>query len=130
MTLAVRNYCPTATRAVRRFYIKGDTGMLPYRLSIPPRLLVFARRKAIGPCSGMAILTDNHWTRVQPRNDLPPYSLYNRPIKKPDNDDRQYKIIQLDNGLQATLIHDANTDKAAASLDVAVGHLSDPVRYP
>ena len=104
--------------------------MFPYHSSpLSTRLLIFARRKLIGPCSRMAILTDNHWTRVQPRNDLPPYSLYSRPIKKPENDDRQYRIIQLDNGLQATLIHDTNTDKAAASLDVAVGHLSDPVRY-
>lgn len=102
--------------------------MLPYLLSA--RLLTFARRKTIGSCSRMATLPDNHWTRVQPAlNSLPPLSIYNRPIKKPDNDDRQYRIIQLDNGLQATLIHDANTDKAAASLDVAVGHLSDPVRH-
>ncbi|PFH54234.1 hypothetical protein AMATHDRAFT_53111 [Amanita thiersii Skay4041] len=61
---------------------------------------------------------------------VPPFSIYKTPIKKPENDRRDYRIIQLDNGLQATLIHDAETDKAAASLDVAVGHLSDPDDMP
>ena len=42
-------------------------------------------------------------------------------------DDREYRVIRLENGLEATLVRDATADKAAASLDVAVGHLSDPV---
>jgi insulysin len=88
----------------------------------------FVRRAAPGP--RMATTADNHWTRVQPGAHVLPYYVYNRPIKKPDNDERQYRIIRLDNGLQATLIHDPDTDKAAASLDVAVGHLSDPVCPP
>lgn len=66
------------------------------------------------------------WLRVS-TGPAPPYSLFKKPIKKPEQDDRDYRIIRLDNGLQATLIHDANADKAAASLDVAVGHLYDPV---
>ncbi|KAI8581774.1 hypothetical protein K450DRAFT_231119 [Umbelopsis ramanniana AG] len=44
----------------------------------------------------------------------------------PDNDDRQYRLIRLPNQLEALLIHDANTDKASAALDVHVGNLSDP----
>jgi insulysin len=39
-----------------------------------------------------------------------------------------YRLIKLENGLHATVIHDAKPDKAAASLDLAVGHLLDPVR--
>jgi len=38
-------------------------------------------------------------------------------------------MIRLQNGLEAMLIHDIKADKSAASLDVAVGHLYDPVRY-
>jgi hypothetical protein len=48
-------------------------------------------------------------------------------FEKPDNDDRQYRLIRLPNQLEALLIHDASTDKASAALDVHVGNLSDPV---
>jgi insulysin len=57
----------------------------------------------------------------------PSHWVYARPIRKSQQDDREYKLIRLDNGLQAMLVHDAKADKAAASLDVAVGHLHDPV---
>lgn len=56
-----------------------------------------------------------------------PYYLFNMPIHKSRNDDRDYRIVQLDNGLQAMVVHDVKADKAAASLDVSVGHLYDPV---
>lgn len=68
------------------------------------------------------------WKRVVPANsEIPPFSVFTKPIVKSQQDDRDYRIIRLDNGLEATLVHDAKADKAAASLDVAVGHLSDPV---
>jgi insulysin len=57
-----------------------------------------------------------------------PYRKFTKPIEKSEQDDREYRIIELENGLQATLVHDVNSDKSAASLDVAVGHLYDPVR--
>lgn len=53
--------------------------------------------------------------------------VYAKPIQKSQQDDREYRLIRLENGLQAMLIQDAKADKAAASLDVAVGHLHDPV---
>lgn len=43
------------------------------------------------------------------------------------NSDRDYRAIELPNGLRALLIHDADTDKAAASLDVKVGSGNDPL---
>jgi insulysin len=55
------------------------------------------------------------------------YSFFTRPIQKPQLDDREYRLIKLDNGLTATVIHDPNAHKAAACLDVAIGHLHDPV---
>lgn len=58
---------------------------------------------------------------------IPPFSVFTKPIQKSENDDREYRYIRLQNGLQAVLVHDATADKAAASLDVSVGHLSDPV---
>jgi hypothetical protein len=53
-----------------------------------------------------------------------------RPIVQSPNDNRAYRIIKLHNNLQALLISDPNTDKAAASLSVGVGHLSDPDDRP
>ncbi|CAG8740860.1 38984_t:CDS:10 [Gigaspora margarita] len=50
------------------------------------------------------------------------------PIEKSNNDDRDYRLIRLNNELEALLIHDPTTDKSSASLDVHVGNLSDP--YP
>ncbi|KAG6854734.1 hypothetical protein C0991_002448 [Blastosporella zonata] len=72
---------------------------------------------------------DVNWRRVS-SGPAPPFSIFNQPIQSSEQDDRDYRIILLDNGLEATLIHDANADKAAASLDVAVGHLSDPADMP
>jgi hypothetical protein len=66
------------------------------------------------------------WQRVSP-DSIPPFFVFNKPIQKSLQDDREYRIIRLENGLHATLVHDASADSAAASLDVAVGHLSDPV---
>jgi len=55
------------------------------------------------------------------------HSVYTKPIQQSQQDDRQYRLIRLNNGLQAMLVHDPKADKAAASLDVTVGHLYDPV---
>lgn len=69
-----------------------------------------------------------HWRSVPASSNVPAYSIFTKPIQKSEQDDRDYRIIRLENGLEATLIHDSKADKAAASLDVAVGHLADPVR--
>lgn len=47
-------------------------------------------------------------------------------VERPEIDTRSYRIIRLDNDLEALLVHDSDTDKASAALDVHVGHLSDP----
>lgn len=47
-------------------------------------------------------------------------------IKKPVTDDRDYKVITLDNGIKAVLISDPDTDKSAAVMNVAVGAYQDP----
>ena len=46
-------------------------------------------------------------------------------IKSP-NDDRQYRHVQLENGLDVVLISDPAADKAAAALDVYVGSYQNP----
>ena len=51
------------------------------------------------------------------------------PVKS-SGDERTYRILTLPNGLHALLIHDAETDKASAALDVGVGHWCDPPHLP
>lgn len=41
-------------------------------------------------------------------------------IIKPTIDKLDYRIIVLDNGLKACVVHDVDTDKAAASMDVRI----------
>lgn len=51
-------------------------------------------------------------------------------LEKPSLDNRTYRVIQLRNDLEALLIHDPDTDKSAAALDVAVGSFSDADDLP
>ncbi|SFC82989.1 insulinase family protein [Pseudoalteromonas denitrificans] len=53
-------------------------------------------------------------------------AMQNSNIIKSDNDERDYRYIELDNGLKVALVSDITADKAAASLDVHIGHMSDP----
>lgn len=52
------------------------------------------------------------------------------PMKKPDLDDREYRVIRLPNNIVVLLIHDPTTEKAAAALDVHVGLVQDPASLP
>lgn len=74
------------------------------------------------------MLSSDDWVaHVPSKPSIPAYKAFTKSILKPPLDDREYRIIRLQNGLTATLVHDPTADKAAASLDVAVGHLHDPV---
>ncbi|KAI0408675.1 peptidase M16 inactive domain-containing protein [Xylaria palmicola] len=46
-------------------------------------------------------------------------------LEIPSLDDRQYRVVRLPNHLEALLVHDPETDKASAALDVNVGNFSD-----
>ncbi|MDE3269388.1 MAG: insulinase family protein [Pseudomonadota bacterium] len=50
-------------------------------------------------------------------------------MSKEFKDDREYKVIELANGLQVLLMHDPTAKKSAASMDVHVGALADPVAH-
>lgn len=67
------------------------------------------------------------WTEVPASGTVPAYRLFAGDLEKPSLDDRQYRVLQLQNGLQAVLVHDSDADKAAACLAVTVGHMYDPV---
>ncbi|XP_053668951.1 insulin-degrading enzyme [Anopheles marshallii] len=51
-------------------------------------------------------------------------------ITKSIQDNRDYRGLKLSNGMKVILISDPTTDKSAAALSVAVGHLSDPTEIP
>jgi insulysin len=48
----------------------------------------------------------------------------------PPTEDRPHKYFTLTNGLEVIVVSDPKADKAAASMDVGVGHLSDPDNLP
>ena len=48
-------------------------------------------------------------------------------VVKSEGDKRDYKGLVLDNGMKIILVSDPSTDKAAAALDVNIGHMSDPI---
>ncbi|CAB4256161.1 similar to Saccharomyces cerevisiae YLR389C STE23 Metalloprotease involved, with homolog Axl1p, in N-terminal processing of pro-a-factor to the mature form [Maudiozyma barnettii] len=68
--------------------------------------------------------------KYNPLRTMATYKILNETFEKPDLDDRQYRFIQLPNNLQALLIHDPTTDKAAAALDVNIGAFEDPEELP
>eukprot|EP00004_Rigifila_ramosa_P017456 TRINITY_DN4254_c1_g1_i1.p1 TRINITY_DN4254_c1_g1~~TRINITY_DN4254_c1_g1_i1.p1 ORF type:complete len:997 (-),score=241.02 TRINITY_DN4254_c1_g1_i1:73-3033(-) len=51
------------------------------------------------------------------------------PIRSTE-DPRQYRVFELLNGLRVAVVSDPATDKAAAAMDVSVGHGSDPENAP
>ncbi|KAH8673592.1 peptidase M16 inactive domain-containing protein [Xylariales sp. PMI_506] len=51
-------------------------------------------------------------------------------LETPSLDDRTYRVVRLSNHLEALLVHDAETDKASAALDVNVGNFSDEPEMP
>ncbi|GAA5829536.1 hypothetical protein JCM11251_000196 [Rhodosporidiobolus azoricus] len=58
------------------------------------------------------------------------YAIFKGDIERSPNDDNVYRSIILENGMEAVLVSDPNTDKAAAAMAVKVGHLSDPEDIP
>ena len=51
-------------------------------------------------------------------------------LETPLTDDRYYRVIKLANQLEVLLVHDAETDKASAAMDVNVGNFSDEGHMP
>lgn len=51
-------------------------------------------------------------------------------LEKPQLDNRTYRVIELPNKLEVLLIHDAETDKASAAMDVNIGSFSDSDDLP
>jgi insulysin len=61
---------------------------------------------------------------------MPPTERITDQLEKPALDDREYRVIRLPNQLEALLVHDPDTDKASASMNVNVGNFSDDDALP
>ena len=51
-------------------------------------------------------------------------------LEVPALDDRSYRVIRLPNKLEALIVHDPETDKASAAVNVNVGSFSDADDMP
>lgn len=51
-------------------------------------------------------------------------------LETPSLDNRTYRVIRLENRLEVLLVHDPDTDKASAAMDVNVGNFSDEDDMP
>ncbi|KAI0330109.1 LuxS/MPP-like metallohydrolase [Cubamyces sp. BRFM 1775] len=70
------------------------------------------------------------WKDISAAGDAPAFRIFERVLEKPALDDRQYRLLELHNGLRAVLVHDHAADKAAASLTVTTGSMLDPDDIP
>ncbi|BGP14041.1 hypothetical protein JCM10213_005625 [Rhodosporidiobolus nylandii] len=82
------------------------------------------------PGSALDHLPDGYEVVEPQQPGQPRYAVFKGEIERSPNDDRQYRSILLENGMEALIISDPKTDKAAAAMDVKVGHLSDPEDIP
>lgn len=92
----------------------------PSQISSVSRLLSAPRNRRMHAAA-------QDWATVNDASGRKAYDVYTKPLEKGRLDDREYRYIRLPNALEALLISDPKADKAAAALDVEVGHLSDPV---
>jgi len=75
-------------------------------------------------------MTDSQKLEMPPLLPLPAPEVRASRLEKPDLDDREYRVIQLANKLEALIVSDKETDKASASLAVNVGSFSDSEDLP
>lgn len=66
----------------------------------------------------------------RPESTMAPIERIADKLETPALDDRSYRVIRLPNKLEALLVHDPDTDKASASVNVNVGSFSDADDMP
>lgn len=94
------------------------------------RIIPIARHRTFVRKHLVRSRTMANWTSLRSEDEKYGYRTLEDGIQKPDLDDRDYRLIELDNGLRALLVHDAGAEKAAACLAVQVGAMLDPVGPP
>lgn len=95
-------------------------------ISTPPFCLILSPLSS--QTSTMATLSEGQSAAIDSRRS--PIKRITDHLETPSLDDRSYRIIVLPNKLEVLLVHDADTDKASAAMDVNVGNFSDPEDMP
>jgi insulysin len=93
-----------------------------YKLNAPSPYVLYPSSSSKHEPSSLLPLLDGY-ERVESDS----YSIFTKqPLEQSPNDDKQYRLIMLSNGLEVLIISDPKSDKSSAAMDVKVGHLSDP----
>ncbi|EJD07209.1 LuxS/MPP-like metallohydrolase [Fomitiporia mediterranea MF3/22] len=74
--------------------------------------------------------TEGDWSPVPAQGNVPAYYVYKKPIQSGYSDPREYRVIRLQNGLEATLVKDSKEQVAGAAMNVSVGYFQDPDNHP
>lgn len=109
------------------------------RPTLYARSVILASAVLYGPaCSRSATLTARTLTLrlrfgtspIRSFARMPPIERVTDKLEAPALDDRSYRVIRLPNKLEALLVHDPDTDKAGAAVNVNVGSFSDADDMP
>jgi hypothetical protein len=98
----------------------------------PPFSNSSTHRSSCLPTSSSATMSTLSQPQTPATLDSPLREHRHRPVERltdrletPSLDDRSYRVVRLPNQLEVLLVHDAETDKASAAMDVNVGNFSD-----
>ena len=94
-----------------------------------------SRRPYLSPCLTLTATTFAPRQRFRTSSSHPfasmaPIERVTDKLEAPTLDDRSYRVIRLPNKLEALLVHDPDTDKAGAAVNVNVGSFSDADDMP
>jgi insulysin len=111
---------------------KNRVGQLLYLAPLLPILAFLMYRTSQNTNTSHPILLPDEPMMESPFPPCPPIPTASGPVDliRPPTDDRAHKYLTLPNGLEVIVVSDPKADKAAASMDVGVGHLSDPDNLP
>lgn len=127
-TPPLRRYCahnPLRGHFFSPLLLPGKQSSLKFRKPISIRAVQFfstSHQRAKCPTNPTAMPLTEHEVR--------PAELVTDHLETPSLDDRTYRVIRLPNQLEALLVHDSQTDKASAAMDVNVGNFSDEPHMP
>ncbi len=123
-----RRHSSTSTRSLRLQPFKGLTNTTEIVRRVVNTQTTPQQRHFSAEAT--ATMTNTHDGPAVKAHSPKPVKLITDTLEKPSLDDRSYRVIKLANQLEVLLVHDAETDKASAAMDVNVGNFSDPDDLP
>jgi len=120
--------CTRTSRYIRPISALCSSPALPAVGIYTPVCFVTQRRFLSSSLKHTSISTMSESMPLRSR--LTPSSLVADQMQKPQLDTRSYRVVMLPNKLEVLLIHDPDTDKASAAMDVNIGSFSDSADLP